>query len=76
MRVNASGKITIIVEANSPKALERLLEQALFELKLGSIDDDGYQQILSKSIKGEQAGTLGKYKFDYSVPEIELNDPF
>jgi hypothetical protein len=76
MTVKAPGKINITVEACSPKALERLLDQALFELRLGSTDDNGYEQILSKAAKGEQAGTLGSYSFDYSAPETERNEPF
>lgn len=59
MKVKASGKTTITVEASSPKALGKLLDQALFELKLRSTDDDGCQQALSKTTKGEQSGTLG-----------------
>lgn len=74
MKVIAPGKITITVEANSPKALEKLLDQALFEVKLSSMDDDGYQQALSKTTKGEQAGTLGNYSFDYNAPEIEWDE--
>ncbi|MGE1075855.1 hypothetical protein ACQJ22_25330 [Pseudomonas fragariae (ex Marin et al. 2024)] len=64
MKVKAPGKITITVEASSPKALEKLLDQALFELKLRSTDDDGYQQALSKTTQGEQAGTLGNYRLN------------
>ncbi|MBD8237846.1 MULTISPECIES: hypothetical protein [Pseudomonas] len=76
MKVKAPGKITITVEASSPKALEKLLDQALFELKLESTDDNGYEQALSKAAKGEQAGTLGNYSFDYCAPEIKWDNPF
>ncbi|WLG57712.1 hypothetical protein PSH77_04145 [Pseudomonas extremorientalis] len=76
MKVIAPGKIIITVEASSPKALEKLLDQALFELKLISTDDDGYQQALSKTTKGEQTGMLGNYSFDYSAPEIEWDESF
>jgi len=76
MKVKAPGKITITVEASSPEALEKLLDQALFELKLRSTDDNGYQQALSKTTQGEQAGTLGNYSFDYSAPEIEWDELF
>ncbi|UOK39205.1 hypothetical protein MJP36_04890 [Pseudomonas palleroniana] len=76
MKVIAPGKITITVEASSPKALEKLLDQALFELKVESTDDNGYEQVLSKAAKGERAGTLGNYSFDYCAPEIEWDNPF
>ena len=76
MKAKTPGKVTITAEANSPQALERLLEQALFELKLSSTDDDGYHQALSKTSKGEQAGTLGSYSFDYSAPVTEWDESF
>lgn len=76
METKTLGKITITVEANSPQALEKLLEQAVFELKLSSTDDNGYQQALSRTAKGEQTGTLGSYSFDYSSPEIEWDASF
>ncbi|MBP2085313.1 MULTISPECIES: hypothetical protein [Pseudomonas] len=76
MKVKVPGKIIITVEADSPKALEKLLDQALFELKLESMDNDGYQQALSKSSKGEQAGSMGNYRFDFTASEIEWDDPF
>lgn len=76
MKIKAPGKITITVEATSPKALEKLLDQASFELKMRSTDEDGYQQALSKTTKGEQTGTLGNYSFEYTVPEIEWDESF
>ncbi|TFY95368.1 hypothetical protein DYL61_03590 [Pseudomonas nabeulensis] len=43
----------------------------MFELKLSSTVDYGYQQALSKTTKGEQAGTLGSYSFDYlALPQV------
>lgn len=58
MKVKVSGKTTITVEASSPKALEKILDQPWFELNLRSTDDDGDQQALSKTTKGERACTL------------------
>ncbi|MCX4216282.1 hypothetical protein MKZ87_01395 [Pseudomonas sp. MCal1] len=65
------GKATVTVEAASPLALEKLLEQALFELKLSSTDENGFQQALSKFAEGVQSGTLGSYSFNYIAPEAE-----
>lgn len=76
MKILKAGKATITVEANSPQALEKLLEQALFELKLNSTDDDGFQQALSKSAEGVQSGTLGNYSFHYIAPVIDWGESF
>lgn len=76
MKAKTLGKVTIKAEANSPQAVEKLLEQALFELKLSSTDDDGYQQALSKTAKGAQSGTLGSYSFDYTAPVTKWDESF
>ncbi|WP_122448479.1 hypothetical protein [Pseudomonas viridiflava] len=76
MKEKIMGKVTIIAEASSPQALEKLLEQALFELKLSSTDDNGFQQAISKDAKGEQAGTLGSYSFDCTAPVTKWNEVF
>lgn len=76
MKIIKPGKATITVEANSPQALEKLLEQALFELKLSSTDDDGFQQALSKTTEGVQAGSLGSYSFQYIAPEVDRDEFF
>lgn len=74
MNTKKPGKATITVEATSSQALEKLLEQALFELKLSSTDDNGFQQPLSKSAEGVQSGTLGSYSFNYTAPETEWDE--
>lgn len=74
MKAKTPGKVAITVEASTPEALEKLLEQALFELKLSSMDDNGFQQALSKTAKGEQSGTLGSYSFDYISPLFDFDD--
>jgi hypothetical protein len=70
------GKVTIQVQANSPQALEKLLEQALFELKLSSTADNGFQQALSKNSNGEQSGTMGSYSFDCTAPVTKWDESF
>ena len=75
MKATKQGSVTITVEASSPQAMEKLLEQALFELKQSSMDDDGFQQALSRTARGEQAGSMGSYSFNYIEPEYEWNDP-
>lgn len=76
MSIKKSGKATITVEASSPQALEKLLEQALFELKLSTTDDNGFQQALSKNAEGAQSGTLGSYSFHYIAPETDWDESF
>lgn len=76
MKEKTLGKVTIQVQADSSQALEKLLEQALFELKLSSIDDNGFQQALSRNSHGEQAGTMGSYSFDCTAPVTKLDELF
>lgn len=69
MQTKLPGKVTITAEATSPEALERILEQAIFELKLSSVDPHGFEpQPLSKSANGNQSGTLGSYTFEFIAP--------
>lgn len=74
MKEKMLGKVTIEAEANSPETLEKLLEQALFELKLSSTDDSGFQQALTKNSKGEQSGTMGSYSFNCTAPVTKWDE--
>lgn len=74
MKTKAPGKVAITVEADTPGALEKLLEQAIFELKLRSMDENGFQQAFTNSAKGEQSGTLGSYSFDYMSPLYDFGE--
>lgn len=40
------------------------------------MDENGFQQALSKTAKGEQYGTLGSYSFDYISPLFDFDDEF
>lgn len=74
MKEKMLGKVKIEAEANSPETLEKLLEQALFELKLSSTDDNGFQQALTKNSKGEQSGTMGSYSFNCVAPVTKWDE--
>ncbi|WP_417663516.1 hypothetical protein [Pseudomonas sp.] len=40
------------------------------------MDENGLQQAISKTAKGEQSGTLGGYSFDYISPLFNFDDEF
>lgn len=71
MKVIKPAKLTITVEASSPATLEKMLEQALFELRHNSLDDNGFQRAFSNAAQGDQNGTMGSYSFEYVKPEYE-----
>lgn len=66
-QVISPGRLTLTVEANTPGALARLLEQALYELKEATPqEDNGFEPIpFSTDAVGSQSGTLGSYSFNF-----------
>lgn len=72
MKIIKPAKLTIAVEANSPETLEKMLEQALFELRHTTLDDNGFQRAFSNAAQGDQKGTMGSYTFEYVKPEYDL----
>jgi hypothetical protein len=71
MKVKKPAKLTITVEASSPATIEKMLEQALFELRQNTLDDNGYQKSFSNAAQGDQSGTMGSYSFEYVKAEYE-----
>lgn len=71
MKVISPAKLNISVEASSPEALEKMLDQALFEIRHNTLDSNGFQRAFSKAAQGEQKGTMGSYSFEYVQPEYE-----
>lgn len=71
MKVIKPAKLSITVEANSREAIEKLLEQALFELRHDSKDKNGFERPFTHDSKGEQSGTMGGYRFEYAAPEYD-----
>lgn len=71
-KIISPASVTITAEATSPRAIEKLLEQALFELRHNSKSQNGFDESFVNSAKGDQKGTMGSYSFEYVKPEYEF----
>ena len=65
---------TLTAEADSAEKLEKLIEQALFEVRTASMDKLMQKFVFSESCKGGQSGTMGTYSFAYERAEKDESE--